>query len=590
MLMMREYGILCQTGCAPFAANYCSRAEQRAEQEALLGAALQARMKQKIYCEGSLLDSVQRMHLFADCKHFVDMPLRNDAESTLAAWEELRSKGDVDVDSLRTFVEAHFDEPEGELEECAPADWEPRADAFRDIHDESYRLFATALHRKWPTLHRKIADKVRLHPERYSIIGVPNPFIVPGGRFREMYYWDSFFTIKGLLASKMYGTVRGMIENMQYLIEEFGFIPNGNRIYYLNRSQPPLLTWMLHAYYKATKDMEFVASLLPTLRKELAFFQANRSIMLDGWSGPLFRYNVVATQPRPESYREDIESAETFDDPLEKCRLWGDIAAAAESGRDFSSRWFDQSGPRAQQMSSTRTSQLIPVDLNAIICGNIRMMGELYDALGDVDSSKCCAILCDDMKRTMHQVLWNESRGSWFDFDLRDNCHLEMYQDTNFFPMVTGATHEGFDSGVVVRYLNETGVLAFPGGIPSSLVSSGQQWDFPNAWAPTSWVIMEGLRMVGEEEVAIGLAQKWVRKNYAMWKSSGGRMFEKYNVVSPCLKAAGGGGEYEMQEGFGWTNGVMLDLLTTYPDRLHFELEEQCPCCPPAMDIKPAAA
>ncbi|VDM73556.1 unnamed protein product, partial [Strongylus vulgaris] len=114
-----------------------------------------------------------------------------------------------------------------------------------------------------------ISDSVRVRPERYTIIPVPNPFVVPGGRFREIYYWDSFFIIKGLLASHMYVTVRGMIENMQYLIEEFGFVPNGNRIYYLNRSQPPLLTWCVHAYYMATNDLEFVTKLLPTLRKEV---------------------------------------------------------------------------------------------------------------------------------------------------------------------------------------------------------------------------------------------------------------------------------------------------------------------------------
>ncbi|PIO63778.1 putative alpha,alpha-trehalase, partial [Teladorsagia circumcincta] len=127
--------------------------------------------------------------------------------------------------------------------------------------------------------------------------------------FREIYYWDSFFIIKGLIASGMYRTVRGMIENMQHLIEKYGFVPNGNRIYYLNRSQPPLLTWCVHAYFSATNDVAFLERLMPTLQKEIAFFRTNRSIVMDGWPGHLYRYHVVVDAPRPESYRADIETA-----------------------------------------------------------------------------------------------------------------------------------------------------------------------------------------------------------------------------------------------------------------------------------------
>lgn len=440
---------------------------------------------------------------------------------------------------------------------------------------------------------------------------MPNPFIIPGGRFREIYYWDSFFIIKGLLASRMLDTVRGMIENMQYLVESFGFVPNGNRVYYLNRSQPPLLTWCAYAYYNETKDTKFLESILPTLKKEMDFFQSNRSLQMEGWPSPLYRYHLVATQPRPESYREDIESAEEYENPVDKCRLWGDIAAAAESGQDFSSRWFEQSGPHAQKMSGTRTSQIVPVDLNAIICGNLRMMSEMYAVLGNAEQANLCGKTYENMRTTIEKVLWSEEHGIWFDFDLRSNARSEIFHDTNLFPMVTGAYHVNYDGRRTTEYLRNSGVLAFPGGIPCSLIPtglfqlqrseanclSGQQWDFPNAWAPTSWVIIMGLFEVGQEEIALELAQKWVRKNYNMWKGNGGSMFEKvspycqpgitpafqYNVVSPCGKAAGGGGEYEMQEGFGWTNGVILDLLAKFGKELAYDPEEaRCPCCPGA--------
>ncbi|CAB3406875.1 unnamed protein product [Caenorhabditis bovis] len=531
-----------------------------------------------IWCEGSLLHAVQLSGLFPDCKTFVDMPLKNDAETTLAKWNAITSLSAVTNDVLALFLRENFDEPEGELEECAPVDWSPMTDRFENIQDADYRKFAAALHAKWPTLYRKISQKVLISPEKYSIIPVPNPFVVPGGRFREMYYWDSFFTIKGLIASGMMCTVRGMIENMIFLVETFGFIPNGNRVYYLNRSQPPLLTWMVYAYYEATGDVEFIRQTLPTLRKELIFFQANKSIQLEGWSAPLYRYTVQSTRPRPESYREDLQCAEHLEGHEEKCVLWGDIAAAAESGRDFSSRWFAVHGPYAGKLESTRTSRMIPVDLNAIICGNIRLMGKMYEVIDDIHGMKWSAQLHADMVDTIEKVLWNEEHGVWFDFDLEEHKQLITFNDTNFFPMYTKSMHAGFDASKVAEYLMNSGAMAFTGGVPSSLVNSGEQWDFPNSWAPNTWVLIEGLRNCGQEELAMKIAAKWVQKNYNMWRCSGGRMFEKYNVVSPCYRVKGGG-EYVMQEGFGWTNGVILDLLATYGKELRFTTVESCECC-----------
>ncbi|KHJ91067.1 alpha,alpha-trehalase, partial [Oesophagostomum dentatum] len=440
----------------------------------------------------------------------------------------------------------------------------------------------------------QISDNVRVRPERYSIIPVPNPFVVPGGRFREIYYWDSFFIIKGLLASHMYVTVRGMIENMQYLIETRARTgppkqQNHFQVRLRTKRQPYLLSEPLTApttylvrpclLHGHERSWNLWKKLLPTLRKEMAFFQANRSVIMEGWPGPLYRYRVVTDSPRPESYREDIESAAHLHEEADKQRLWGDIAAAAESGRDFSSRWFGVTGPFAGKLASTRTSEIVPVDLNAIICGNLQLMGDLYDAIGDIDGSKWCAQSADLMKQTIHQVLWNETAGCWFDYDIKNDQHIRMFSDTNFFPMYTKATHATFNSERVVDYLRVTGVLEFPGGVPSSLVASGEQWDFPNAWAPTMWILIEGLRLNGQKEIALQITEKWVRKNFNMWRASGGKMYEKYNVVSACYKIIGGGGEYEMQEGFGWTNGVLLDLLVTYGNQLTWSPAEECECC-----------
>ncbi|CAJ0572020.1 unnamed protein product, partial [Mesorhabditis spiculigera] len=532
-----------------------------------------------IYCGGSLLAAVQNSKMFDDCKHFVDMPLKLDAEATLANWDTLQAQGPLSDEALRAFVATHFDAPGCELEEHKPLDFDADSTAYAGVHDEQYRDWATKLHKKWPTLTRRVKDLVHSDPARYSLIALPHPFIVPGGRFRELYYWDSFFTIKGLIASKMFATAKGMIHNMQFLVEQYGFVPNGNRIYYLNRSQPPVLAWCVHAYCQATRDAEFAAQLLPTLWKEMAFFENNRVYKEEHWVGHLFRFVVSADGPRPESYREDVESAHHLTEESDKRRLWGDIAAAAESGRDFSARWFESSGPHAGKMSSTRTSQLIPVELNAIMYANYRMMGELCDILSDIDGSKRCAHAADRLKQTIKQVLWNEENGCWFDFDLSTREHSRLFNDTNLFPMFAECVHDGFDGARLCSYLKDTGVLGYPGGLPSSMTPSGQQWDFPNAWAPTTWIAIQGLRACHQYEMAQNIADKWIRKNFNMWRSSGGKMFEKYNVVSPCYKVGAGGGEYDVQEGFGWTNGVVLDLLITYGDTLFWTPGDECECC-----------
>lgn len=551
-------------------------------------------MRDQIYCTGSLLAAVQSAKLFGDCKHFVDMPLKTNAENTLTAWNLLLNgveNAQIDLTALSNFVQDHFEQPGGELEDHQPSDFNAE-EQFSGIVDPNFRSWAQELHRKWPTLCRRVSEKVLSDPNRYSLIALPKPFVVPGGRFREMYYWDSFFTIKGLLASGMFATVRGMIENMGHLIDQYGFVPNGNRVYYLNRSQPPLLTWCVHAYYLATQDVEFVRSAMSWLEKEMKFFTTNKKFSRPDWKSYLFRYHVVAQGPRPESYREDMESAEHIQDLLEKCRLWGDIAAAAESGRDFSARWFENNpeSPMSGKMGSTRTSSILPVDLNSIICGNLKIFAEFYALLGDQDAAKHSMEQFELMRETIHKVFWNEEHGCWFDWDIITQKHIDQYYDTNFFPLFTGCTHEGFDGKSVVNYLAKAGVLAFPGGVPSSLITSGQQWDFPNAWAPTTWVIINGLRASGQTELARTIAEKWIKKNYVMWKNNGGRMYEKYNVASGCYKSAGGGGEYEVQEGFGWTNGVILDLLKTYQSEMNWKdnVEEdstntstQCECCRP---------
>lgn len=179
------------------------------------------------------------------------------------------------------------------------------------IADPKLREWAYKLNGIWKQLCRKIDPAIEQHTSRYSLLYVPNSFIVPGGRFREFYYWDAYWIIKGLIASDMYNTTRSMIRNLASMVDKYGFVPNGGRVYYLQRSQPPFLAAMVYELYEATNDKAFVAELLPTLLKELNFWNEKRmtDVQMNGKSFKVYQYKTASNVPRPESYRVDTQNS-----------------------------------------------------------------------------------------------------------------------------------------------------------------------------------------------------------------------------------------------------------------------------------------
>lgn len=220
------------------------------------------------------------------------------------------------------------------------------------------------------------------NPDLYSIIYVKNGVIVPGGRFLEFYYWDSYWIVKGLLHSEMYDTVKGMLRNFFSVIDRYGFIPNGGRIYYLIRTQPPMLANMVKAYIDATNDVEFMAEALPRLEREFEFFQNNRTVKMNGYT--LFAYGARdrLNGPRPESYYEDYKTAIHLPEK-EKLQFYSDINAGAESGMDFTSRWFVKNGTNEGQLIDIKARSIVPVDLNAIMYFNAKTLAEFHTKLGN---------------------------------------------------------------------------------------------------------------------------------------------------------------------------------------------------------------
>lgn len=268
-----------------------------------------------IYCQGDLLDTVQRASIFNDSKTFVDMSMINSLNDTLENFKTFMTETDnqPNPEQIRKFVYQNF-RTIGELEDVVPPDFKPEPKFIREISDPVIRKFATKIIAIWPTLTREVSHHVFEQPDSYSIIPVPHRFIIPGGRFKEYYYWDTYWIVKGLLLSDMTDTAKGMIENLLTVVDQYGFMPNGGRVYYLNRSQPPVLTLMVFDYVKFTNDYEFLEKNINILEKELNFWLTKRlaEVNIDGKTYNLAHYDSESDTPRPESYVEDIETCENI--------------------------------------------------------------------------------------------------------------------------------------------------------------------------------------------------------------------------------------------------------------------------------------
>ncbi|KAM8904681.1 trehalase isoform 2-T2 [Spinachia spinachia] len=486
----------------------------------------------KIYCRGPILHQVQTAKLFDDDKYFVDMKLRESPDVVLSAFRNLSNESPnqtVPPAKLMEFLSAYFEKPGTEFESWTPPDWHDNPKFLEVIADEELRNWAGKIHLLWKSLGRKISAGVRDHPELYSQIYSPHPVVVPGGRFRELYYWDSYWVVNGLLLSEMTDTARGMIQNFLYLVDRYGFVPNGGRIYYERRSQPPFLTLMVESYYQATKDREFL---------------------------------------RPESYTDDLELAEGLAD-MRKQQLWMDLKAGAESGWDFTSRWYTYGYDHTDiSLGETSTSQVVPTDLNALMCLNERTLASFHRILGDGDSGALYDQYAARRLEAIESVLWDAGRGAWFDFNLMTLSKRFEFYPSNLAPLWAQCYSRLEMAEKAVMYLKESGALQFRNGVPTSLRESGQQWDYPNAWPPLQHMLIHGLSKLQSQdakELAFDLAQRWIKTNWLAYLKYEA-MFEKYDVNGDGKP--GGGGEYEVQLGFGWTNGVALQLLDQYGQTL----------------------
>ncbi|KAL0904258.1 hypothetical protein M5K25_026343 [Dendrobium thyrsiflorum] len=516
-------------------------------------------------------------------KLYVDLSLKHDLAFTEAAFATLpRVNGIIPASYLQSFLDAYFGEAGSDLVYAEPDDFVPEPEGFLPkVENPMVRAWALQVHSLWKNLSRKVSDDVKERPERHTLLPLPEPMIIAGGVFRELYYWDSYWIVRGLMVSKMYDTAKAIVNNLLWLMDVYGHVLNGARAYYTNRSQPPLLSSMVMEIYMKTGDLAFVNKSFPSLVKEHTFWNSGiHKVMirdLQGHEHSLSRYFAMWNKPRPESATKDEETASKLLNSSDKENFYLQIASGAETGWDFSSRWMSNSS----DLTTLLTTSIIPVDLNAFLYQVELDIAFFAKQLGDIPTSDKFLKASRARLSAMYSIFWNKEMNQWLDYWLNtsnSDCeYIHQFEArnqndkifaSNFIPLWTsrhnsGSVEDGTKVESVLQSFQKSGLL-HPAGIAASLSKSGQQWDFPMGWAPLQHMIIEGFSKSSSKAawtLAEDIAIRWIRTNYAAYNISG-KMYEKYDVEG-CGKI-GTDGVYKPKTGFGWSNGVVLSLLEEF--------------------------
>jgi alpha,alpha-trehalase len=485
---------------------------------------------------GDLFFHVQLSGIFGDYKTFPDCIPKIPIEEILDRYHAQKYQPNFD---LKNFVYENFQLPYVDNSEYI-------ADTTVTIHRHIDNL--------WDVLSRKVTDQAL----NSSLVNLPYPYIIPGGRFREIFYWDSYFIMLGLKESGRHELVRSMVDNFSFLIHTFGYIPNGNRTYFMGRTQPPFYSSMIELL--SEKDPAAIIKYLPYMEKEYRFwmtgaerlssYQNNYKRLVRMPDGEfLNRYWDDKTTPRPEAYGKEILLSNNME-PSVAGEMYRNMRAACESGWDFSSRWLRTNN----SLKSFYTTEIIPVDLNCLLYHLEDSISKAYYMKGLPLQGEHYSSFASQRKNAILKYCWSEEDNFFMDYDFVQNKHTPCYSLAGCFPLFFHICTSHQAKGVTEKLRNS---FLKDGGFVTTLSGSPFQWDSPNGWAPLQWITIKGLLNYDERELAMKGAYRWMELNNKIYRTTG-KLIEKYNVVDLSMRT--GGGEYPLQDGFGWTNGVYLKL------------------------------
>jgi alpha,alpha-trehalase len=500
----------------------------------------------------NLFVAVQSAKLFPDSKTFADAVPKSAPAAILSRFDAAKP---VSREALQAFVADNFVLP-AQVNGPEPPTAEP-----------------VSITRHIDLLWDQLTRTTTSAPPYSSLLPLPEPYVVPGGRFRELYYWDSYFTMLGLVESGRHDLVEHMVRDFASLIDTYGHVPNGTRTYYLSRSQPPFfyaMVGLLNSEDPAASDSRY----LPQLRREYAFWMqgekglargtAHRRVVSMPDGAVLNRYWDDADTPRDESYREDTALAQASG-RIPK-QLYRDVRAAAESGWDFGSRWFAD----GKNLATINTTEIIPIDLNSLLFGLEEAIGSGCARVHDAACVTEFTHRAQARREAVNRYLWDSAGGVFRDYGWVKRAQVARISAATLYPLFVALASPTQAAAVAATVSRD---LLKAGGIVTTPLATGQQWDAPNGWPPLQWIGVSGLRRYSISPLADSVACRWMVSVNRVYAQSG-KLVEKYDVVT--TGRTGGGGEYPLQDGFGWTNGVMRKLMALYPQFAANNTSESC--------------
>ena len=410
--------------------------------------------------------------------------------------------------------------------------------------------------------------------KEHGLLYLPYPYVVPGGRFNEMYSWDSYFIILGLLEEGEIRLAKNMVDNLVYEIDYYGTILNANRSYYLTRSNPPLLTEMVIAVYQKTKDKIWLRKVSQSAEKLYHYWTRPphliKSIGLsryyDTGNGPAFEVLHGEFDEQGRNYYDKVTSYfqnkkesnvdyERFYDRAKDQLTWEFYKSdrtVRESGFDLSNQYG---------LFGAEIIDYLPVSLNVLLFQMEKDFASIYKILGETDKEKFWNKLSNRRKKLINLYMWNEKKGFYFDYNFLKNRQSNYIYITTFYPLWAGIASQ-HQAKKIVKQLPKFETRC---GLLTSFVMSGQQWDAPFGWAPLHYFTIQGLKNYGYDTDAKRIALKFinlVNKDYKKYNV----ITEKYNVCdcSSQLNHAIYYGYASNEIGFGWTSGVYLALFKSW--------------------------
>jgi alpha,alpha-trehalase len=418
--------------------------------------------------------------------------------------------------------------------------------------------------------------------QTHGLLYLPQPWVVPGGRFNEMYGWDSFFIQMGLLRDGDLELARDLADNLLYEVREYGKVLNANRTYYLTRSQPPFLALMVLAVYHRTQDRKWLEDALPAIEQYYRYWTKEPHLTVE--TG-LSRYFDTGSGPAPEvlaSERNahgegdydlirryfrthaisDYDVTQYYDaanDRLTDLFYIGD-RSMRESGFDPSNRF----GP-----FSVDIIHYNPVCLNSLLYLMETQIAEIQDLLDRKTEAVLWRARAEKRAATINTLMWDASSGLYFDYDYVHHRVRRYPFLTAFYPLWAGIATPA-QAAAVVRNLD---AFEKPGGLQTSTFRSGDQWDAPFGWAPLQWIAVQGLRRYGYRTAADRISKQFLSMVLREYERHGD-LEEKYDVARRTDEVTRGlrYGYHSNEAGFGWTNAVFTALLDQLPDNDRREL------------------